>query len=177
MLLYSYAISFTEFPNEISLLLNISECPCKCLGCSEPELQTSEGTFLGSTELDRLIKKHENYHITLVGFMGGDFEHNNVKYLCKFIKNNYPYLKTGMYSGKDYIDRSLLNVLDYYKYGRFIMPKGEPEDWHKQSCGPIIFPWSNQRLLKIEEDKIIDITDQLRKNPLGDLKQYIIKEK
>ena len=32
----STLITFTEIPDEISLCLNISGCPCHCEGCFEP---------------------------------------------------------------------------------------------------------------------------------------------
>ena len=41
LLISNYTVSLLEVPNELSLCLNISECPCKCKGCSEPYLQES----------------------------------------------------------------------------------------------------------------------------------------
>ena len=171
---YDYSIVMQEFPDEISLCLNITNCPCNCEGCSESYLKENIGIVLTYEELKKILDKYVTYGITLVGFMGGDVNHKEIIKLSKFIKNNYN-LKVGMYSGLDYIDLELANVLDYYKYGRFILPKGKPEVWHKQTCGPINFPWSNQKMYKNINGKLVDITEKFRSNPLDDLNRYIVK--
>ena len=37
------AITFAEFPDEISLLINISNCPCHCKGCHSAYLAEDIG--------------------------------------------------------------------------------------------------------------------------------------
>lgn len=171
---HSYTVSFTEFPNEISLIFNISNCPCLCEGCSESYLKEDIGSEVTEPYLDSLLEQFKDkYNITLVGFMGGDNDHHTLLQLLKYLKTKWK-IKTGFYSGFDYIDMCLLQYLDYYKVGRWIMPKGDPETWHLKACGPMNFPWSNQKLFRIKECKMYDITEEFRKNPLGDLKQYII---
>jgi len=171
---HSYAISFKEFPNEIALCLNISCCPNRCKGCSTPELWADTGEELSSSYLDSLLEHFKDYNLTVVGLMGGDNDLLAVKEVAKYIKDNYN-LKVGFYSGLDYLDIDLFSYLDYYKYGRYIMPQGEEKEWYKRSCGSIIFPWSNQRILKIEGEKLIDITEELRKEPLNNLSSKIIE--
>ena len=109
--------------------------------------------------------------------MGGDKDH---KYLCDLLKHiKSKNIKTAFYSGFDFLDMHLIEYLDYYKIGRFILPEGDSSDWHKKSCGPINFPWSNQKIFKVVHTSdiynLVDITDEFRKDPLGDLNRYIIK--
>lgn len=124
---YDYAITFSEFPDEIALCLNISNCPCHCEGCSENYLKEDIGKELTRELIDELMIKYRDYGITLIGFMGGDRDHKEISQMLNYIKSKYQ-LKVGMYSGLDYIDLDLINVLDYYKIGRFILPKGEERD-------------------------------------------------
>lgn len=174
MLVHSYAISLLEFPNEVSLCLNVSNCPCKCKGCSEKYLQTKCGDEVTDKYFKNLLTRYKALGITLVGFLGGDGYIEDIKHLSKMCSKEK--LKVGFYSGRDYIDLSLIPYLNYYKYGRWIIPEGKPEEWCKSSCGPINFPWSNQRIYKIINNKMVDITEEFRKDPINDLNRYIIKE-
>lgn len=124
---YDYAITFSEFPDEIALCLNISNCPCHCEGCSENYLKEDIGKELTHELIDELMIKYKDYGITLIGFMGGDRDHKEILQMLNYIKAKYQ-LKVGVYSGLDYIDLDLINVLDYYKIGRFILPKGEERE-------------------------------------------------
>ena len=109
--------------------------------------------------------------------MGGDSDHKALKEIASYIKEKYQLL-IGFYSGFDSIDIDLIPVIDYYKYGRFILPKplDDPSKWHLKSGGPINFPWSNQRMLKKIKNNLVDITERFRTVPLGDLKRHIIQE-
>ena len=109
------AISFAEFPDEISLCLNITNCPNCCKHCSEPELKEDIGEELTISTIDEMIAIHKG--ITLIGFMGGDRYHHEMTLLAQYIKNTYN-LKVGIYSGLDILDSELLSALDYYKIGR-----------------------------------------------------------
>ena len=169
---YNYNTTFSEFPNEISLCLHISQCPNKCVGCSEPWLWGDEGTELSDEYLEKLIK--DNPYITLIGIMGGDNDPEERLKVCKKIKSLG--LKVGVYSGKDYMEMSLLGVVDFYKIGRWIMPIGNAEEWHKHSCGPIRFTYSNQRLFEIKNGLVEDVTQELQKVPVNNPNRYIIKE-
>ena len=96
---HGVAVSFIEFPDEISLLINISNCPVRCPHCSEPWLQTDIGDELSMNALDVLIKGHPG--ITTVGLMGGDSSHEDVSAVGTYVHMNH--LKFGFYSGLDYI--------------------------------------------------------------------------
>ena len=65
------AVTFAEFPNEVSLCINISNCNCLCDGCHSPYLSKDIGEVLSLERLQGLIESNKG--ITLVGFMGGVF--------------------------------------------------------------------------------------------------------
>lgn len=167
-------ITFSEIPDEISLCLNITGCKCNCEGCSEPWLKKEEGIELNSDVLDNYIK--ENPDITCVCLMGGDHEQEDIKRISSYIKKKSS-LKIAFYSGKDEINLELIPYLDYYKIGRWIIPKGDSSKYHLSNNGPINFPWSNQLLFKVEDNKLINITCKFRNKPLGNLKRYIVEER
>lgn len=174
---YDVAIVFQEFPDEVTLAVNISNCPGYCDGCSEPRLLEDVGTELTNEEVDKLIKEHSD--ITVFGFMGGDNDQNRVVEIANYIHEKYPHLKVGIYSGREFLNPKLLDCLNYYKIGRFIMPKGEVSEWHKTNNGVLQFPWSNQLLFEKKningEDLWFNITYKFRRAPLGNPERYIIK--
>ena len=81
-------ITFLEVPDEITLCINISNCPCHCKGCHSSYLAEDIGTILDSFELESLIKK--NNGITCIAFMGGDSNPSEIDALAQFIKIYYP---------------------------------------------------------------------------------------
>ena len=141
----SSLITFTEVPDEVSLCLNISGCPCFCQGCFEPWLQEDIGTELTYAELERLILK--NPHITCVCFMGGDRYYDDIATLITELRCNYPHLKWAMYSGRQEMQPFLSKILDYYKIGPYIEEKG-----------PLDNPNTNQIFYKKENNEWINIT-------------------
>ena len=80
-------VTFSEFPDEISLCINISNCPNACVNCHSSYLKEDIGTILDYKELDKLIQK--NHGITCIGFMGGDRDPSEINKLAKYIKDNY----------------------------------------------------------------------------------------
>ena len=62
-----YKVTFSEFPDEISLCINLSNCPFKCEGCHSTYLREDIGNKLDWETLNSLIK--ENAGITCIGFM------------------------------------------------------------------------------------------------------------
>ena len=106
---FDYAVVTAEFPDEITLAINITNCIGHCEGCSESWLAQDIGKELTFDELDTLISA--NVGISCVGFMGGDIDHEYLLQLAKCIHRRY-HLKVGMYSGQDYIDLELAKELD-----------------------------------------------------------------
>ena len=130
-------VTFIEFPNEISLCINISGCPYRCKNCHSPELQKDIGTELTKQELARLIESNKG--ISCVGFMGGDSNPSLINTFASFISNIYPDIKVGWYSGHTKIPVEISTVwFDYIKIGPYI-----------EEYGPLNNPNTNQRLYEV----------------------------
>ena len=133
MLKYTeYIIGYREFPDEMSLLINISGCPNKCSGCHSAYLQKDIGKQLTTEVIDKLI--NDNKGITCIGFMGGDQTPQEVVKLSQYIKEKYNGLHTGWYSGKN-VFPLYHGTFDYIKLGPYI-----------EDLGPINNPSTNQRM-------------------------------
>lgn len=145
----TYQVVFKEFPDEITLAFNLSNCPNNCIGCHSPELKEDIGTELTDDEMLDVISK--NKAVTCVGFMGGDANVKELIRLARVIRNKYPKLHIGWYSGKEVFP--LYNgVFDYIKLGPY-----------KQELGGLDSKTTNQRLyMKVAGDELsptfIDIT-------------------
>lgn len=110
-------VVFEEIPNEITLAINITNCPCKCKGCHSKFLWENNGTLLSTDEIDRLIEKNDG--ITAVCFMGGDREPELIDALAEYV-HEVKHLKVGWYSGKDYISEHVnLQNFDFIKIGHY----------------------------------------------------------
>lgn len=142
-------IGFQEFPDEITLCINISNCPFHCKGCHSPELWEDVGTKLTFKELHHLISTNKG--ITCVGFMGGNLKEVNP--FAEYIKNIDPPLKVGWYTGGIIEENELLKLefLDYVKTGPYI-----------KELGGLDSPSTNQKFYKIEhlenETKWLNLT-------------------
>lgn len=85
--------------------------------------------------------------ITCVCFMGGDSDPGEISRLAKYIKDNYPF-KVAWYSGSDEISRyTHLCNFDFIKLGPY-----------NSKRGPLTSKMTNQRLYKIENQRLNDIT-------------------
>ena len=153
------AIVFDEVPDEITLAINISECPCNCEGCHSSYLAKDIGVFLDYEMLKFLIE--HNSGISCVCFMGGDAEPWQINEFAEWIKKNYPDLKVAWYSGRQEIPEPIdLYNLDYIKVGPYIKEKG-----------PLNSRTTNQRLYKIlhidsekkEAVALVDLTSEFWK--------------
>lgn len=114
-----YAVTFSEFPDEISLCINISNCPFHCPGCHSPELWKDKGIELSQRKLEKLISENEG--ISLVGFMGG--EPSIVNMLAEVVHKKG--LKVGWYWGGNNIPKEIdIKWFDYIKIGPYIQEKG-----------------------------------------------------
>ena len=136
-------VTFSEFPDEIALCINITNCPFHCPGCHSPELWKDVGKPLTQRSLERLIS--ENNGITCVGFMGGDPEIVNL--LAQVVHKHY--LNVGWYWGGVEIPTNInLANFEYIKIGPYI-----------KELGPLDNPKTNQRMYEIVamEDEYGDI--------------------
>ena len=144
-------ITFSEFPDEIALCINITNCPHRCEECHSPELRNDVGLWLDGRSLSKLIESNKG--ITCVGFMGGDSNPHLINTLAAIVKCNYK-LKVGWYSGNTEIRPEIkIKWFDYIKIGQYIKEKG-----------PLDNPNTNQKMYKIENDSLKDITYKFWKN-------------
>ena len=93
MLKYAnYDIVFQEVPDEVTLAINISNCPNQCVGCHSKYLWKDVGYILDKDSLDQLIDEYQT-GITCVCFMGGDNDPYDVANLAMHVKNKYNTIK------------------------------------------------------------------------------------
>lgn len=130
-------IVFAEIPDEITLAIDISNCPCHCEGCHSPYLADDIGEPLDLQHLTDLIDS--NRGISCVCIMGGDANPSEVDDIAQDIKEYYPELKIAWYSGKQELSKDInLENFDYVKLGPYIKDKG-----------PLNSPTTNQRFYKV----------------------------
>lgn len=144
------SVVFQEIPDEVTLAINISNCPCRCPGCHSRFLWGDTGEELTHAALDKMIAKYAG-EITCVAVMGGDATVHDVNDLAVYMKNIHPSLKVAWYSGRTVISRQLnLAVFDYVKIGPYI-----------EHLGPLNRRSTNQRLYKKSDlDTWSDITSR-----------------
>ena len=110
-------VVFQVVPDEVTLAINISNCPCHCEGCHSPYLAENIGTELTIEELVRLGTETEG--ITCIAFMGGDSDPKRINKLAKFVTEELD-LKVAWYSGRQYIpDEIDLCNFNYIKIGPY----------------------------------------------------------
>lgn len=140
-------VVFQEVPNEITLAINISSCPCKCINCHSAYLADNIGEPLTVIDLAKLIKKNKG--ISCVCFMGGDASPKTINSLATWLKSSYPNLKVAWYSGRIELSKYIkLRNFDYIKLGPYI-----------EELGPLNSETTNQRFYKIENEELVDITN------------------
>ena len=132
-------VVFQEIPDEVTLSINISNCPCHCLGCHSQYLWEDIGEPLNAMSLNVMLKDY-GQDITCVAFMGGDATPEQVDSLAGWVRSAYPELKTAWYSGRAVLsDKIHLRNFDYIKLGPYIEAKG-----------PLNKPTTNQILYKVD---------------------------
>ena len=139
-------VVFAEVPNEITLAINISGCPCNCRGCHSSYLAQDIGEPLDLQHLTNLIDSNKG--ITCVCIMGGDANPSEVDDIAQDIKEYYPELKVGWYSGRQELSKDInLENFDYVKLGPYMKDRG-----------PINCKTTNQKFLEKRGDSWIDVT-------------------
>ena len=145
----STQVCFREIPDEISLCINISNCPYKCKGCHSPYLQMDCGEILNQDELHKLIERNKG--VTCVCFMGRGQDMETINKLALFVKSNG--LKVGLYMGDNQIPEEInLLYFNYIKVGPYI-----------QELGALDSPTTNQRMYEIVDGQPVDITKKFWK--------------
>ena len=144
-------VVFAEVPDEVTLAINISNCPCQCKGCHSSYLAQDIGTELTFNEVRKLIKK--NSGISCIAFMGGDSEPKRIDALASFVTNHYQ-LKVAWYSGRQELSKEInLQNFDAIKLGPYV-----------EELGPLNSKTTNQRFYKINDGELVDITSKFWKH-------------
>lgn len=140
-------VVFAEVPDEVTLAINISNCPCQCKGCHSSYLAQDIGTELTFNEVRKLIK--HNSGISCIAFMGGDSEPKRIDALASFVTNHYQ-LKVAWYSGRQELSKEIdLQNFDFIKLGPYI-----------EELGPLNSRTTNQRFYKVNGKELVDITSR-----------------
>ena len=82
-------IVFQEIPDEVTLAINISNCPCHCPGCHSRYLWDDIGMPLDTDAIDAFVERYGD-DITCLSFMGGDADPVGVNQLAQYIHETYP---------------------------------------------------------------------------------------
>lgn len=146
-------VVFQEIPDEITLAINLSNCPCRCPGCHSMYLWEDVGKPLTEQSLDELLRGMKR-DITCVAFMGGDAEPEEVNRLACYLHCHYPAYKVAWYSGRIRVPAVVNREdFDYIKTGPYI-----------RHLGGLRSEKTNQRLYKrTSAHEFTDITHLLRK--------------
>lgn len=143
-------IVFEEVPDEVSLAIEITNCPGHCVGCHSPWLREDIGEELTPDKLFGLIEKNKG--ITCVCFMGEGKDPEALKKLAMDVRVRYPHIKTALYSGRTEVEPEYDSFFDYIKVGPYIPEKKA-----------LNFKTTNQRLYEITDEGRKDITSKFWK--------------
>ncbi|MDH6306807.1 anaerobic ribonucleoside-triphosphate reductase activating protein [Parabacteroides sp. PF5-5] len=148
----NYDIVFQEVPGEVTLAINISNCPNRCKGCHSPYLMEDRGEALSEENLAVLLEKYGNA-ITCVCFMGGDAAPQEIDNLAAFLQRKNARLKTGWYSGKTKLSPDCrLKHFNYIKLGPYI-----------EQLGGLNSSSTNQRFYHVVDGEMVDMTYHFHK--------------
>ena len=102
MLRYAdYDIVFQEIPGEVTLAINLSNCPNRCKGCHSPYLMDDIGEFLTEESLSWLL----------------------AQFLC--CRQSIAPVKVGWYSGKSELPADFnMSYFEYIKLGPYVEALG-----------------------------------------------------
>lgn len=141
-------IVFQEIPDEVTLAVNISNCPCRCPGCHSTYLWKNIGEPLTEAAIDSFVNQYGG-DITCIAFMGGDAEPAAVNVLARYVHEHHPRYKVAWYSGRIRIPQAVCKSdFDYIKIGPYI-----------RHLGCLKERTTNQRLYKLTQDgNFTDIT-------------------
>lgn len=152
MLKYLYSQIVTkEVPDEISLAFSITGCPVHCRDCHSPHTWDKEiGKELSIDEL--IFKLKENKYVSCILFYGGEWEFDYLVTLLSLCRDlGY---KTALYSGCT-IEWFELKYPDYCKYLDYIKVGR-----YDSVYGSLDYPSTNQRMYRIHDDYLEDITNK-----------------
>jgi len=179
-----YDIVFREIPDETTLAINISNCPCHCPGCHSSYLAEDIGEPLTITRIEKLI--NENKGITAICFMGGDNDPKLINHYAGLVRAltttktadkftihkeiRFPKVSIPAETEMQWQETVPLNIkIGWYSGRATLAEEIELKNFNYvklgpyiEECGPLNNPNTNQRLYKvIAEDgeyKLTNIT-------------------
>lgn len=149
-------VVFQEIPDEVTLAINISGCPCRCPGCHSRYLWDDIGEPLTSEAIEGFLGQFGK-DITCLALMGGDGDPVAINDLARYIHGHHPAYRVAWYSGRIRIPSNICKAdFDYIKVGPYI-----------RHLGPLSKCTTNQRLYRVLPDgEMQDITSRFWKKPL-----------
>lgn len=146
-------VTFSEIPDEITLCINLSNCPCHCEGCHSSYLAEDIGKVLTITRINKLIEEYKG--ISAICFMGGDNDPKLVNHYAKLIKSEY----IGVPKTIGYLNRDI----DILSKG-IHMKKGYPLSVTKYKRSDIKVGWYSGRQ-ELSKDIVLDNFDYIKLGP------------
>lgn len=146
-------VVFAEVPDEVTLAINISNCPCQCKNCHSSYLAQDIGKPLNKSSLSELIEGNKG--VSCVSFMGGDSDAIHLVALASWVKT-HTHLKVAWYSGRQELAGIVARQLqwfDFIKLGPY-----------KEEFGPLNSRTTNQRFYKVNGKELVDITNKFWKH-------------
>lgn len=141
----NYDIVFQEIPDEVTLAINISNCPNHCPGCHSAYLMEDIGKPLTEETLNAFLEEYEG-EISCICFMGGDAAPHEVERLAKYLcqqQTKQGAIKVGWYSGKSKLPENIdASWFQFIKLGPYI-----------EHLGSLRSPTTNQKLYKVSANK------------------------
>lgn len=147
---YNYDIVFQEIPDEVTLAINLTGCPNRCVGCHSPHLREDIGVELTPSIMDGLLAKYKS-SVSCVCFMGGDAHRVDLSQMAQHLRAHSK-VKIGWYSGQNQMPQHS-DLFDYVKLGPYIPEKGSLKS-----------NTTNQRLYRNQQGRWEDITHRFWKH-------------
>ena len=128
-------IVFQEIPDEVTLAINIANCPCRCPGCHSHYLWEDIGLPLDADAIDAFVCQYGK-DITCIALMGGDSDPKSVNLIAQYIHEEHPEYHVAWYSGRVRVPAVINKTdFDYIKVGPYL-----------RHLGPLSKPTTNQRI-------------------------------
>ena len=142
-------IVFQEIPDEVTLAVNLSGCPCRCPGCHSKHLWGDDGKPLTEEAVECMLE-HQKNEVTCLSLMGGDAMPAEINSLASTLRSRFPKLHLAWWSGRTLLSPAVsLNNFDYIKLGPYL-----------SHLGPLKSPRTNQRLYRVVAGRLDDITSR-----------------
>ena len=141
---YSTNVVFEEIPDEVTLAIEITNCPGHCEGCHSPWLREDIGEELTPEKLNEILDKNDG--VTCVCFMGEGNDTIGLLNLAKMVEDMG--LKAALYSGRENVGLEFFSVFSYVKVGPYIA-----------KYGPLNKETTNQKLYEVKHTVVGNVVN------------------